>query len=115
MAVGAAQGQILNIIQSPKKLAIAGAAAGLVMGQFSSITQKGDTPTPTVGGTLGSAIFSGVKGAVFSGVIGAALAAMARENVVQGAKNGAVIGAIFGASAAGGRAVSNGIAGTIGY
>ena len=104
-----------SIMNSPVKLAAAGAIAGIALGQFSSLTTPGDTPTPTIAGSIGSLARGAVTSAIFSGVIGAAMAGMNHGNIAQGAKNGAIFGAILGASVTGGQIASAGVAGTVGY
>jgi hypothetical protein len=104
-----------GIMNSPIKLAAAGAIAGVALGQFSSLTHSGETATPTVGGSIGAIANNAIYSAIFSGIIGAAMAGMSHGNIAQGAKNGAIFGGILGASLATGQIASAGVASTIGY
>lgn len=104
-----------SIMNSPVKLAAAGAVVGVALGQLNSLTTPGDTPAPTVAGSIGSIVRGTAQSAIFSGIFGAVMAGMSHGNVVQGAKNGAIFGAVLGASLTGGQLASAGVASTVGY
>ena len=104
-----------SIMNSPVKLAAAGAVVGVALGQIGSLTQSGETATPTVGGSIGGIAMSTIKSAAFSAIFGAVFAGMSHGNVAQGAKNGAIFGGILGASLATGQIASAGVASAVGY
>jgi hypothetical protein len=104
-----------SIMNSPVKLAAAGAIVGVALGQFNSLTSPGPTGTPTVAGSISSMVRGTASSAIFSGLFGAVMAGVNHGNVAQGAKNGAIFGAILGASLTGGQLASAGLASTVGY